>query len=266
MNEEELRLLESSKKIGDSWHRSEGKIQDLIEESSIKETAKACYILVNHSDIIFDAILCSLSNNNLLASCILFRSLTEYFLRLLYIYLRAQNDGNDSVGYEYNILIRENEYRQFNNSVSELNGYIKDLNVSINPEILKPIKNDIPVDNIKKAKSNFTYRNIIKYIFANYSKVIIEGPDELFFYSVMQEYLELSSFIHGGPTSFEIFVSESNKDDCKSISKFIADRSLKICNIQKFYAVNLLMKYQLALSLPNAEILLELINQFNKEE
>ena len=37
----------------------------------------------------------------------------------------------------------------------------------------------------------------------------------------MQEYLELSSFVHGGPTSSEIFAAELKKDEFKEINSFL---------------------------------------------
>jgi len=265
MTEEELEILtKTSNSITDYWRKYETDIQDLIKSSDIKHTAEACYILVNNSESIFNQILNSVIDNDFYPASILYRSLTEYFLRLLYIYLRAKNEKKDNVGYEYNILLRENETRQFNNSITELNNYIKEHNISVNLKYLKPINSSITSEQFKLAKNNFSYRNIIRYIFQNYNQIKLKGPDEVFFFVVMQEYLELSSFVHGGPTSSEIFAAELKKDEFKEISNFLITRSLKICNLQKFYVINLFVQHNLKFSVPNVQILLEIMEQFNQ--
>ncbi|RJP66594.1 MAG: hypothetical protein C4539_11180 [Ignavibacteriales bacterium] len=264
MTEKELEILvNSSNKITEHWRKYEDDILELIDSSDIKQTAEACYILENNSESILHEILNSVINNNFYSASILYRSLTEYFLRLIYIYLRANNDKNDNVGYEYNVLLKENETRQFNNSISELNGYIKEYNISVNKKYLKPITTSMTLEQTKNAKINFSYRNIIKYIFQNYNQIKLFGPDDIFFFIVMQEYLELSSFVHGGPTSTEIFSLQSNKDESEEINGFYITRSLKICNLQKFYVINLFINHNLKFSVPNVQILLELMEQFN---
>jgi len=266
MNEKELeKLANSSKNITEHWRKYDKDIQELIKSSDIKNTAEACYTLVNNSESLTNEIFNSVIENDFYPASILYRSLTEYFLKLLYIYLRAKNEKNDIVGYEYKILLKENETRQYNNSISELNNYIREYNIAINENYLKPIDNSISREQTRIAKNNFSYRNIIKYIFQNYNNIKLQGPDQLFFFIVMQEYLELSSFVHGGPTSLEIWALELKKDDCKEINSFLITRSLKMCNLQKFYVIDLFVSHDLKFSVPNLQILLELMEQFNQE-
>lgn len=265
MTEKELEILtKTSNSITDYWRKYENDVQDLIKISNIHYSAETIYILVNNSESLFNEILNSVIDDNFYAASILYRSLTEYFLRLLYVYLRTTNDKNDKAGYEYLILLKENETRQFNNSIAELNNYIKEFNFSVKRKYLKPINSSITVEQTKLAKYNYSYRNIIKYIFQNYNYLNLQGPNELFFFTVMQEYNELSSFVHGGPTSNEIYAAKLNKDGLKDIDDFLITSSLKICNLQKFYAINLFVNYDLKFSIPNVQIFLEILEQFNK--
>lgn len=261
MNEDELnKLIDFSNKIRDHWRDYETDIQDFIKSSDIKFTSEVCYIIVNSSEDLFNGIINSVIEENFYSATILYRALTEYYLRILYIILRSTKENNDNVGKEFKILLKENENRQFNNSITEINNHVKKIDLSLNTKILKPIDSKISSDQIKKVKSNFSYRNIIKYILSEYNKSYLPEPDDAFYYIVMQEYLELSSFVHGGPTSNEIFGYELNKDNCEGFYIHLVNRSLKMCNLEKYYSIKLFVNHDLKFSVPNLKILMELID------
>jgi hypothetical protein len=137
------------------------------------------------------------SDTHLYIIKILRRTLIEHYLRFYYILLRFLDEETDEVG---------KEYRKFSN-ISEVKAYINASSVSwelagkpIEKQILDKVNKDNPELNISNKELNeivlqWKHRSIVRYIQNNTN--IIHG-ENYYFPRLIQQYAELSSFIHGG--------------------------------------------------------------------
>jgi hypothetical protein len=150
---------------------------------------------------------------------ILFRSFCEHFLKFQYIFMRFVHDKTDDVGKEYFIFCGAQEELNFARSLKNRAGVLEK-NIEMDPLILlkeyQPILENESNKSINKIADQFKHRNIVDYI----SKNINVGKEipNLFLPNILPLYSELSSFVHGGPSS------QRNSEICSNAQ--LAEESL----------------------------------------
>lgn len=135
---------------------------------------------------------------------VLYRSYLEHFIKVNYFYYRLLEEKNDNVGEDYKKYYSKVELARYGKSIEQIRKIIdSDFNGEDLFDILKefyPELSEISSSQLKKKVSQFNYKNMIKYIYDRQkrSKVNIDLGVIL---SIIPEYSELSSFVHGGPSA-----------------------------------------------------------------
>ncbi len=133
---------------------------------------------------------------------ILFRSICEHFLKFKYIVTRFTEDKNDDIGKEYFIFCGAQEELNFAKSLKKRASVLGE-KIDIDPlEILKkyqPILKNESNRSINKIADQFKHKNMVEYV----TKILDsekETPNP-FLPNIIPAYSELSSFVHGGPST-----------------------------------------------------------------
>lgn len=138
-------------------------------------------------------------DDNFYSASALYRVYLEHWLKGTYILGRYTIEKNDNVGIEYNSIGRIGEELKYGNSMKQvseiLNAETKNLDTwdalcGFDSNLKKFDKKEV-IKNIKK----FEYKNMAKYIVDNK----IPGSD--WAHAFFSDYAELSSFVHGGPST-----------------------------------------------------------------
>jgi len=152
---------------------------------------------------------------------ILHRTLLEQFLRFEYLFQRFMDEGNEGVGIEY---------RKYS-KISELHAYVNASQVAItmagkstDDVVFKKLKKKYPELDISKRalneiSSKWKHRSIIRYLTSRNKN----SKDKYgFLFSIIPEYAELSSFVHGGTSAeeyyHEIFDNGELEEETNSVS------------------------------------------------
>lgn len=139
--------------------------------------------------------------NNIYSVKVLYRIYLEHWMKGLYIWTRYISEKNDDVGVEYNSLGEIGEQLKYGNSVKQvsviLDAETSNLDVwdtlcKFDSDLSKLNKKEI-IENTKK----FEYKNIAKYLSDN------KAPGADWISTIIPEYSELSSYVHGGPSATE---------------------------------------------------------------
>lgn len=137
------------------------------------------------------------SDTHLYVVKLLHRSFIEHYLKFYYILFRLLNEKSDSVGIEYKKFSSIDETMAF---INASNVSAKIVGKSTEETIHKQLKKKYPdlelsKKEIQNISSKWKHRHIIKYLKNNSS--LIED-DKSIFLSLISQYAELSSFVHGG--------------------------------------------------------------------
>lgn len=143
-------------------------------------------------------------SRDLYSISVLYRVFLEHFVKINYFCDRLVNDKNDDVGEEYFKFYAANEKVMYGKSIEELNKII-DLEYhgrsfeNIVHELCPELK-EYSTQELREKILQFNYKNMIKYLVDNHKSDKLDKYSS-FVLSIIPEYSELSSFVHGGPNA-----------------------------------------------------------------
>lgn len=209
------------------------------KKCSHKKTTLALIAFQTHLSTLKNAIIDLSEENNIYSIKALYRIFLEHWLKGTYIWVRYTKEQNDNIGIEYNSLGRIGEELKYGNSIKHvsiiLDAETKNLDVwdtlcKYDKKLTELNKKDI-TDNIKK----FEYKSIAQYLVDN------KAPGADWVATIIPEYSELSSFIHGGPGASDQYSSTLyNKqfDEYKGMIRF----AFNTCRIFAYSVFVLMLK------------------------
>lgn len=208
------------------------------KKCSHRETMLALISFQTYLSFLKNAIIDLSEDNNIYSIKALYRIFLEHWLKGTYIWARYTKEKNDAVGIEYNSLGRIGEELKYGNSIKQVSVILdakKNLDVwdtlcKYDKKLAELNKKDI-TDNIKK----FEYKSIAKYLVDNK----VPGADWV--PTVILEYSELSSFVHGGPGTLDQYSSTLDNrqfEEYKGMIRF----SFNTCRIFTYSVLVLMLK------------------------
>lgn len=193
-NEQISLLLESNAKLAESIAKSLPSLIESLAKTNFKYTSKALLGLLSRSGYLNSAILSECSNGNVYSSAVLSRSIIEHNFRHLYIYVRALNENDDSVGERYCKNLRANEDLE---SFEKINNY----NKVVYPEKDKLSTKGDNNNAIRESGKEFRIEQIFYYLVSNNNDSLkeIEQYKKEYLLGRLEQYTNFSSSVHGGP-------------------------------------------------------------------
>jgi hypothetical protein len=174
---------------------------------------------------------------------ILHRSLIEHYCKFMYIWFRYAEERADDVGREYYIFgtAKENlDYiKAMQNSAEMLGGVLARPPIEVIND-LHPLIDNMSSTQLRRVAAKFTYKNTAQYIHHKMAKP--EHTECGLMVSVIPLYSELSSFVHGGPSSLS-FCKELEDPDAM-YSNIIESLSVAQMMALHVQAMTFLMCYQ----------------------
>jgi hypothetical protein len=174
---------------------------------------------------------------------ILQRSLIEHYCKFMYIWLRYAEEHNDDVGKDFFVFgtAKENlDYlKAMKNSAEMLGGLLTRSPIDIVND-LQPSLDNMSVTQLRTAATQFKYKHTAKYIHQKMAKP--EHAECGLMVSIIPLYSELSSFVHGGPSSLNF--CKEHEDPETMYSSII--ESLSVTQMMAFHvqAMTFLIYYQ----------------------
>lgn len=174
---------------------------------------------------------------------ILQRSLIEHYCKFMYIWMRYAEERSDNVGKEYFVFggAKENlDYiKAIQDSAEMLGGVLSRSPIDILND-LQPSLDNMSAAQLRTSSARFTYKNTAKYIHQKMVKP--EYTESGLIVSIIPLYSELSSFVHGGPSSLSFFKELENAE---SMYSSIIE-SLSVSQMMTFHvqAMTYLIYYQ----------------------
>jgi hypothetical protein len=174
-----------------------------LKKTKFPQTAQAIFTLDIGSNFIKNSIFDLCETTDLYGGKILFRSLIEHNLRFNFLFLSWGIDKTDKIGEEYMAFSNAKDEIDLARAYKAVDGIWNEKpNTEPWDDILKDLPNPIYKQYTKKEiedkAQQYTYKNIIKKM-----NQLLKGDkpqhfDSKFLQSLIIEYSELSSFVHGG--------------------------------------------------------------------
>ncbi len=133
---------------------------------------------------------------------ILLRSLIEHYCKFMYILMRYAEERTDNIGKAYSIFGGAKEkldYIKAMKTVAEMLGVTLLRSPIDILNDLQPFLDNMSDAQLRASSLQFTYKNTAKYIHEKMCKPEYKQSDLMI--SILPLYSELSSFVHGGPSS-----------------------------------------------------------------
>ena len=203
-----------SKKIQESL----AYIIESLQKTEFKYTGKALTSFIPKSGYLINSLLFSCKSGDPYSASILFRSLIEHSFRHLYIFVKALNDKNDTVGHTYYNSLKANEDLE---SVEKIINYKK----IVYPEDTQWNTKGNHNNEIREIAKSFRIEKIFHYLINNNNTEkgeIIKRYKKEYLLERLIEYTNMSSSVHGGPFG-ELALFELQKDKLKleaTLNKF----------------------------------------------
>ncbi len=173
---------------------------------------------------------------------ILFRAIAEHFLKCQYIFLRHIDEKSDDPGKDYFIFSRAKEELDFAKSL-QTRAEVLGTQMGIDPiEILRKLDvrlKDETSKSLKARADQFTHRNIVAYV-SNKLDAGSEVRKAEFLANIIPAYSELSSFVHGGPSTLRYSQACSNTQMAEQELRSDAALSLQMSLAVRAYTFLLL--------------------------
>jgi hypothetical protein len=206
-------------------------IEQLVKNSSFPNTAKALLRFVRKIEEIKNGLSFMVNEKNLYTASILLRCLFEHEIVAYYIWTKYRIENNDACGTHYYIDYFVSEQFKRERYNLSLEGISKNLETKQNLESLKiklPFLEDASQKDIEKISTiayQFDIRDIAKYLHKEVPKTdSYSEVNQKVILNALFEYNQLSSFVHGGPTSeytvFEKYSVDEIETNLVSIKDF----------------------------------------------
>ena len=211
-----MKMLEKIGELDDLIHNEYEKYFPKTIESKFSKKFPYTFHISNlftvSTNFIKNSIFDCSENDDLFGVKILFRSLIEHFLRFQYVNFNWMNNHDDEISKKYL------EFTEAREKLDQVKAVFSEYKLS-NPEFQikswRKVFDDIPglkkysKKEIEQETLKYNYKNIIKEL-----KVIDDKSDtkSTLFGSLIIEYSELSSFVHGGAGAHKQILLLNNKD------------------------------------------------------
>lgn len=185
-------------------------IIESLQKTEFQYTGKALTHFIPKSGSLINSILFSCKIGDPYSASILFRSLIEHSFRHLYIFVKALNDKDDTVGKAYYNSLKANE---------DLDSLEKIINFKkiVYPEETQWNTKGDHNNTIREIAKIFRIEQIFHYLINNNnneSRDIIKRYKKEYLLERLIEYTNMSSSVHGGPFG-ELVLYELQKDKFK---------------------------------------------------
>jgi hypothetical protein len=193
-------------------------IIESLQKTKFQYTGKALVSFIPKSGYLINSILFSCKSNDSYSASIIFRSLIDHSFRHLYIFVKALNDNDDSVGSAYYNSLKGNEDLE---SIEKIINYKK----IVYPEDTQWSTKGDHNNAIREIAKSFRIEKIFHYLINNNndkSSEIMKKYKKEYLLERLTEYTNMSSSVHGGPFG-ELALYELQKDKSKleaTLSKF----------------------------------------------
>lgn len=206
-------IIDLNNKLSEKVQKSYFLIIGSIQKSKFKNTGKALLNFMVKSESLNNSILNSCINKNLYSSWIISRSMIEHNFRHFYIFIKALNEDDDSIGNKYYNSLRGSEDLK---SFQKINNY----NKRTYPEkTIWSTKGDHNKKIINSSKE-FDIEKIFHYIISNNNSVtneIFKEYKKEYLLEKLIDYTNFSSAIHGGPFSdLSLIKVSKDKEELKN--------------------------------------------------
>jgi hypothetical protein len=211
----------------------------LITNSKIKKTSELFIMFITSTNFIKNSIFDSIENDDVYSSKILLRSLIEHFLRFKFILINHTLEKNDKKSEYYFTILEISEYLTYSKAVKSIKHiYAKDedtLDEMWDELCIKfPRLKSYPRKEIEEFNRNFSIKNIIRFLTR---KVInIEKNKDIFLSTMILEYSDLSSFVHGGISAYKSSFEYSEVNNREKEQLRIGELAFKLCGAIKQFS------------------------------
>ncbi len=193
-------------------------IIESLQKTKFKYSGKALVSFIPKSGYLTNSILLSCKNGDAYSASILFRSLIEHSFKHLYIFAKALNDNDDSIGEAYYKSLKGYE---------DLKSFQKIINYN---KLVYPEKTEWNTKGehnkaLGDVAKKFDIKEIFHYLINNNNEKgseIIKRYKEEYLLERLIEYTNMSSSVHGGPFG-ELALYELQKHKSKleaTLNKF----------------------------------------------
>jgi len=172
-----------------------------LKESPIPKTSELFWMYITSTNFIKNSIFDCAENEDIYSVKILFRSLIEHFLRFNYIFFKYTSVKNDSESYKYYLILDLSENLKYLKSIKSANSIFGEDEMRLDKlwdELCEkfPKYKTYNKKEIETWTKDYSIKNIIDFI----QNKLPGGNDEFnpFLPSIILEYSDLSSFVHGG--------------------------------------------------------------------
>jgi hypothetical protein len=234
MNKKNIKNIEQLREIDEYLFSEiiEGKLAEIaylsIKNSGFPVTARAFMLFNTKINFLKNSIFNTAEDEDTYSIRILYRSLLEHYLTFFYICSRFLEQRSDIVANEYYEFGDLDEKKKYVEALIKNNGIFSVVNKNVNKlEIIKemiPELNKITLNDLQEKVNQFKYKNILDYFSNIFDLKKTSEKNELInkvLFSIIPEYSELSSFVHGGPQAEIILASINNEEErIKDVFKY----------------------------------------------
>lgn len=191
-----------------------------IEKSNYPKTLEAILMLQFNITFLKNGIFKTAEDENYYSMHVLLRSLSELFIKHLYVFLEFCHKKDDSIGIEYFKWTDIKEYQDYFNGLRKerelLSKEPKDFNLD---EIISEIYSGYAeLPNKEKKDNKYSFYKLLKYV---NEKLSIKSP---ILTNLPTDYSIMSSFVHGGPHANRLIMynganEENRKHEIYQMSK-----------------------------------------------
>jgi hypothetical protein len=171
----------------------------------------------------------------------LYRLLLEHFLKIYYIFKKATSDKNDNIGTDYLEFVKISELISYGKSIYDVykilefefqNKGVYELLCEFRPEYRKYSK-----AHVERKVSQFRYKNMISYICKEH-QTHSDEIDMSILLSIIPEYSELSSYVHGGLSASHETTALYKKNEMGVECARFAKAAYNLATIVKIFTTN----------------------------
>lgn len=211
----EGRLLKFTDAFLDEIEKYDEQLMNLIMDESISIPEKIKTSKIHESGAYLLGFLASINSlkssiyelcksRDLYSLNVLYRSFLEHYIKVYYFYNRLVVEKDDEVGVEYKKFYSKVEIAMYGKSLEHIRKMADSEFKGEDPfDILRelfPELKDFTTKQLREQVTKFNYKNMVKYIFDHQKNSNIDF-DLGIILSIIPEYSELSSFVHGGPSA-----------------------------------------------------------------
>jgi len=193
-------------------------LQSFVKNCNTSKSIMNLISINGHINFLKNAMFDLYETDNIIAMNVLFRSISDYFLRFQYLFLKLIEEKNDNAANEY---IQDSYYHDVINQIKSLKFIKEKLNLTFADHIEIPIVKG-------KMENKYSYKKLIEYIInkINTDKNVKSNSD--FLVKMLLSYTKLSKYVHGGIHNLE-YTNAQNRQDEMLISVDISCKNAIAC-------------------------------------